>query len=72
MSDSSVKEFCKTWWAEVYNRIIGAVVFLDDASSECLHWDGGLFNLLEGGAVAVKSLSPFEVNLQQCTICFYF
>lgn len=60
MSDSSVKEFCKTWWAEVYNRIIGAVVFLDDASSECLHWDGGLFNLLEGGAVAVKSLSPFE------------
>ncbi|KAJ8731251.1 hypothetical protein PYW07_004415 [Mythimna separata] len=61
MSSASVKEFGKAWWSEVYNRIIGAVVFLDDASAECLHWDGGLFNLLSGGAVAVKSLSPFEV-----------
>ncbi|XP_045772551.1 sec1 family domain-containing protein 2-like [Maniola jurtina] len=60
MSTTSVKEFGKAWWAEVYNRIIGAVVFLDDYSAECLHWDGGLFNLLTGGAVAVKSLSPFE------------
>lgn len=61
MSSASVKEFSKAWWSEVYNRIIGAVVFLDDASAECMHWDGGLFNLLSGGAVAVKSLSPFEV-----------
>ncbi|XP_072949393.1 sec1 family domain-containing protein 2-like [Epargyreus clarus] len=60
MSITSVKEFSKYWWTEVYNRIIGAVVFLDDCSAECLHWDGGLFNLLNGGAVAVKSLSPFE------------
>ncbi|CAG9561771.1 unnamed protein product [Danaus chrysippus] len=56
----SVKDFNKTWWSEVYNRIIGAVVFLDDHSAECLHWDGGLFNLINGGAVAVKTLSPFE------------
>ncbi|KAL0883011.1 hypothetical protein ABMA27_016495 [Loxostege sticticalis] len=58
----SVKEFGKAWWSEVYNRIIGAAVYLDDASAECLHWDGGLFNLLSGGAVAVKSLSPFEFS----------
>ncbi|CAK1551211.1 unnamed protein product [Leptosia nina] len=57
----SVKEFGKAWWTEVYNRIIGAAVFIDDYSSECLHWDGGLFNLLNNGAVAVKSLSPFEI-----------
>lgn len=63
MSSASVKEFGKAWWSEVYNRIIGAVVFIDDASAECLHWDGGLFNLLSGGAVAVKSLSPFEVSI---------
>lgn len=62
MSSSSLKEFSKAWWSEVYNRIIGAVVFLDDASAECLHWDGGLFNLLFGGAVSVKTLSPFEVS----------
>lgn len=60
MASASVKEFGKAWWAEVYNRIIGAVVFLDDVSAECLHWDGGLFNLLNGGAVAVKTLTPFE------------
>ncbi|XP_038209861.1 sec1 family domain-containing protein 2-like [Zerene cesonia] len=57
---TSVKDFGKAWWTEVYNRIIGAVVFLDDYSAECLHWYGGLFNLLTGGAVAVKTLSPFE------------
>ncbi|KAJ0176524.1 hypothetical protein K1T71_007703 [Dendrolimus kikuchii] len=60
MASASVKEFSKAWWSEVYNRIIGAVVFLDDASAECLHWDGGLFNLLFGGAASVKTLSPFE------------
>lgn len=60
---ASVKEFGRAWWSEVYNRIIGAAVFLDDASAECLHWEGGLFNLLLGGAVTVKSLSPFEVKL---------
>ncbi|XP_049873196.1 sec1 family domain-containing protein 2-like [Pectinophora gossypiella] len=62
MSAVSVKEFGRVWWSEVYNRIIGAVVFLDDPSAECLHFDGGLFNLLNGGAVAVKSLSPFEFS----------
>ncbi|CAH2096040.1 unnamed protein product [Euphydryas editha] len=56
----SLKQFSKACWSEVYNRIIGAVVFLDDYSAECLHWDGGLFNLITNGAVAVKSLSPFE------------
>lgn len=66
---TSVKEFSKAWWTEVYNRIIGAVVFLDDVSAECLHWDGGLFNLLDGGAIAVKSLSPFEVIIQYYYFC---
>ncbi|XP_068633189.1 sec1 family domain-containing protein 2-like [Battus philenor] len=61
MMSGSPKEFGEVWWAEVYNRIIGAVVFLDDYSAECLHWDGGLFNLLTNGAIEVKSLSPFEV-----------
>lgn len=65
MASSSVKDFSKAWWSEVYNRIIGAVVFLDNASAECLHWEGGLFNLLSLGAVAVKTLSPFEFCRKQ-------
>ncbi|XP_053609312.1 sec1 family domain-containing protein 2-like [Plodia interpunctella] len=62
---TSVRDFSKAWWSEVYNRIIGAAVFLDDASAECLHWDGGLFNLLLGGAVSVKTLSPFETSKKE-------
>lgn len=61
MADVSIKNFSEQCWLEVYNRIIGAVVFLDDASAECLHWQGGLLKLLSHGAVAVKTLSPFEV-----------
>lgn len=57
----SIKEFSKAWWTEVYNRIIGATVFLDDYSAECLHWEGGLYNLISHGTVTVKGLSPFEV-----------
>lgn len=57
----TLKEFNKACWSEVYNRIIGAVVYIDNYSAECLHWNGGLFSLLTGGASAVKSLSPFEV-----------
>ncbi|XP_050684636.1 sec1 family domain-containing protein 2-like [Leptidea sinapis] len=62
---SPLKEFNKNWWIEVYNRIIGAIVFIDDCTAESLHWDGGLFNLLQGGAVGVKSLSPFEFGLKE-------
>lgn len=36
---TSLKDFGKACWSEVYNRIIGAVEFLDDSSDECLHWD---------------------------------
>lgn len=64
----SIKEFSKAWWTEVYNRIIGATVFLDDYSAECLHWEGGLYNLISNGAVTVKGLSPFEVI--SCTILY--
>lgn len=61
MASALVKEFNNAWWTEVYNRVIGAVVFIDDASAECLHWEGGLFNLMTSGAVMVKTLSSFEV-----------
>ncbi|KOB69594.1 Sec1 family domain-containing protein 2 [Operophtera brumata] len=60
MASASVKEFTSACWAEVYNRIIGAVVFVDEATAECLHWEGGLFNIMFNGAKCVKLLSPFE------------
>lgn len=68
MASASVKEFSNAWWAEVYNRIIGAIVFIDEATAECLHWEGGIFNLMFNGAKCVKLLSPFEVIIYKlCT-----
>lgn len=64
MAGISVKEFSSAWWLEACNRVVGAVVFIDDASAECLHWEGGLFRLKASGAVIVKSLSPFEASFQ--------
>lgn len=60
MFSISLKDYSRENWGEVYNRIIGATVFIEDACAECLHWEGGLMNLLDAGAVTVKSLSPFE------------
>uniref|UniRef100_A0A2H1V2I0 SFRICE_015326 n=1 Tax=Spodoptera frugiperda TaxID=7108 RepID=A0A2H1V2I0_SPOFR len=60
MATASIREFGKAWWSEILNRVIGAVVFIDDASAECLHYEGGADTLLSAGAVAVKGLSPFE------------
>lgn len=62
MATASIREFGKAWWSEILNRVIGAVVFIDDASAECLHYEGGADTLLSAGAVAVKGLSPFEVR----------
>lgn len=57
-----VDEYHKKWWKHVYKQVSGAVVFIEDSLAECLHWDGGLFNLINAGAVGVKFLSSFEVN----------
>lgn len=57
-----VDEYHKKWWKRVYKHVLSGVVFIEDCLAECLHWDGGLFNLIEAGAVGVKCLSSFEVN----------
>lgn len=49
-------------WQEVYKKVKKAVVFLDNPCAECLHWNGGLMELLQSGAVAVKEFSSFEVS----------
>lgn len=62
MASATVKEFNNAWWSEVYHRIIGAAVFIDEPAAECLHWEGGIFNLMFYGAKSVKLLDRHEVG----------
>ncbi|XP_054919258.1 sec1 family domain-containing protein 2-like isoform X2 [Dermacentor andersoni] len=48
------------WEEEVFPRCQGAVVFLDDAMAEALHWNGGANKLFDAGALAVREFSFFE------------
>ena len=50
-------------WKEVFIDVNKAVVFIDNACAEVLHWNGGLSALTEAGAVDVKEFSSFEVNM---------
>ena len=56
----SVSQFSEHWWTEICKKVKRAVVFLDAAACECLHWHGGLVRLQESGAMAVMELSSFE------------
>jgi len=40
-----------------------AIVFLDDASAEIIHWHGGACTLFDYGALDVREFSSFEVHL---------
>ncbi|XP_066993469.2 sec1 family domain-containing protein 2 isoform X2 [Anabrus simplex] len=54
------RRLCQTWWKEVLKKVKKAVVFIDNEAAECLHWNGGLFELISSGATCVKEFSSFE------------
>lgn len=47
-------------WKKVLSKVNKAVVFMDDACAECLHWSGGAALLFDAGARNVKRFSSFE------------
>ncbi|XP_013412242.1 sec1 family domain-containing protein 2 [Lingula anatina] len=47
-------------WTKVCDKVRRAVVFVDDACAESLHWNGGLMRLVNAGALNVKEFSSFE------------
>ena len=60
---TAVTQFGDHWWGEICKKSRRAVVFIDNAAAECLHWHGGLLRLeRDGGVVAVKELSSFEAG----------
>ena len=58
----SLKQFCQIWWRETCKKVKKAVVFIDNESAECLHWNGGIMEFINSGAIAVKEFSSFEVK----------
>lgn len=58
---AALPRLCRQAWEPVLARARGAVVFLDAAAAEALHWGGGgAGELLAAGALAVKPLPPSE------------
>lgn len=50
------------WDEAVLTKVNEAVVFMDDACAESLHWCGGAARLFEAGARDVKRFSSFEAG----------
>lgn len=58
---AALPRLCRQAWEPVLARARGAVVFLDAAAAEALHWGGGgAGELLAAGALGVKPLPPPE------------
>ncbi|XP_067387368.1 sec1 family domain-containing protein 2 isoform X2 [Emydura macquarii macquarii] len=54
---------CRQAWAPVFGKARRAVVFVDAACAESLHWaGGGAGRLLEAGALDVREFSSFEAG----------
>lgn len=56
-----MSSFCQQVWEQVSTKVKRAVVFMDPACAESLHWAcGGAEILLEAGALNIKEFSSFE------------
>ena len=50
----SVSQFCEHWWTEISKKARRAVVFIDDAAAESLHWNGGIQRFTQAGMEDIK------------------
>uniref|UniRef100_A0ACB8E787 Sec1 domain-containing protein 2 n=2 Tax=Sphaerodactylus townsendi TaxID=933632 RepID=A0ACB8E787_9SAUR len=58
---AGVSSLCQQAWEQVFSKVKRAVVFMDSACAESLHWTcGGAARLLQAGALNVKEFSSFE------------
>ena len=48
-------------WQSLRSKVKNAIVYLDGAVAELLHWSGGAATLIESGAADVREFSSFEV-----------
>ncbi|KAJ9582040.1 hypothetical protein L9F63_003623 [Diploptera punctata] len=56
----TLHQFCQVGWREICKKVKKAVVYIDNEAAECLHWNGGLMEMMSAGALTVKEFSSFE------------
>ena len=64
MESIDIKRQAKSAWEEICLKVNKAVVFVDNACAQSLHWNGGAILLFNAGAVNVKEFSSFEVSFE--------
>jgi len=57
----TLHQFSQIGWREACKKVKKAIVYIDNEGAECLHWNGGLTQMIAAGAVTVKEFSAFEV-----------
>lgn len=60
MQNVRIEHVSETWWKEACKKVKNSIVFVDNSTAECIHWNGGLSRLLDAGAKNVKEFSSFE------------
>jgi len=68
MDTWNVSECGQEWWDHARKKMKNAIVYMDDLSCECLHWNGGVASVFKAGAIALREYSAFEV----CPLPVYF
>jgi hypothetical protein len=58
----TLHQFSQIGWREIYKKVKKAVVYIDNEGAECLHWNGGMTQMITAGALTVKEFSTFEVQ----------
>ncbi|XP_069689457.1 sec1 family domain-containing protein 2-like isoform X1 [Periplaneta americana] len=58
-------QFCQIGWKEICKKVKKAVVYIDNPGAECLHWNGGLVQMITAGALTVKEFSAFESGKEE-------
>ncbi|CAL4128006.1 unnamed protein product, partial [Meganyctiphanes norvegica] len=60
MQNVRIEHVSEAWWKEACKKVKNSIVFVDNSTAECIHWNGGLSRLLDAGAKNVKEFSTFE------------
>jgi hypothetical protein len=58
----TLHQFSQIGWKQICKKVKKAVVYIDNEGAECLHWNGGLMQMIRAGALTVKEFSAFEVQ----------
>lgn len=61
----TLHQFSQIGWREVCKKVKKAVVYIDNEGAECLHWNGGLMQMMRAGALTVKEFSAFESDKEE-------